>query len=152
MSSNAATIEAIEPAPAKQFGVAWLSLCAALAFHVADEATTDFLSVYNPTVVSIRSRLPFLPLPTFSFGPWLTGLILAVIVLFCLAPLAFRGYRVMLPLAYIFAIFMFGNGLLHIGGSIYLRRLLPGIYSAPLLLIGSTFLLATARHQRRKSS
>ena len=152
MSTHAATIEVGQPALTKQFGVAWLSLCAALAFHVADEATTDFLSVYNLTILSIRSRLPFLPLPTFSFGPWLTGLILAIAVLLCLTPLAFRGSRVMLPLAYIFAIFMLGNGLLHIGGSIFLRRLLPGVYSAPLLLIGSIFLLATARLQRRKSS
>src|SRR5439155_13684259 len=45
-----------------RFGVAWVVLCVALSVHVADEALTDFLSVYNPAVRAIRSRFPFLPL------------------------------------------------------------------------------------------
>ena len=32
------------------FGAPWLALCAAFALHVADEALTGFLRVYNPTV------------------------------------------------------------------------------------------------------
>jgi hypothetical protein len=55
------------------FGIAWLALCIAFAIHVADEALTDFLSVYNPAVRAIRARFPFLPLPTFTFRVWLTG-------------------------------------------------------------------------------
>ena len=47
------------------FGFAWLAFALALAVHVLDEATHDFLSVYNPSAQAIRSRLPFLPLPTF---------------------------------------------------------------------------------------
>jgi hypothetical protein len=42
-----------------------VALCAALALHVADEALSGFLSVYNPAVRAIRERVPFLPLPTF---------------------------------------------------------------------------------------
>ena len=56
------------------YGVAWLALCIGLAIHVADEALTDFLSVYNPTVGAIRARFPFLPLPTYTFPVWLGGL------------------------------------------------------------------------------
>ena len=141
MSVHAATVEQLKAPAGKQFGVAWLLLCAALAIHVADEALTDFLSIYNPTVLSIRSRLPFVPLPTFSFRDWLTGLMVAIAALLCLTPLAFSRARLMAPLAYIFGIIMLGNGLLHIAGSIYFKRLMPGVYSAPLLLAGSIYLL-----------
>ena len=62
-------------------GVAWVGLCVALGIHVADEALTDFLSVYNPAVRAIRSRFPFLPLPTFTFPVWLGGLITVTVLL-----------------------------------------------------------------------
>jgi len=44
-----------------------VGLCVAFGLHVVDEALTDFLSVYNPIVRAVRARLPFLPLPTFTF-------------------------------------------------------------------------------------
>ena len=128
-----------------QRGRAWVALCLALAVHVADEALTDFLSVYNPTVRALRSRVPFLPLPTFTFGIWLGGLIAAVILLLLLSPFAFRPARWMAPLSYIFGILMLFNGLQHIAGSFYLGRLMPGVYSSPLLLAASVYLLARAR-------
>jgi len=62
-------------------GPAWVALCVALAIHVADEALTDFLSVYNPAVRAIRARFPFLPLPTFTFRIWLGGLIVVTVLL-----------------------------------------------------------------------
>jgi hypothetical protein len=73
------------------WGRAWLALTAALALHVVDESLNDFLAVYNPAVVAIRERLPWLPLPTFTFAIWLFGLVLAVILLSGLSVLAFRG-------------------------------------------------------------
>jgi Protein of unknown function with HXXEE motif len=125
-----------------QFGVAWLALCVALAIHVTDEALTDFLSVYNPAVRAIRTRFPFFPLPIFTFRVWLTGLVLAVLVLASLTPLAFRGVAWMRPLAYAFGIVMAGNGLLHLAGSAYMRRAMPGVYSAPIILAAGIYLLA----------
>lgn len=68
------------------YGWPWIALCLALALHVTDEALTDFLSVYNPTVVAIRQRLPLVPLPTFSFKLWLAGLVTSVILLLALSP------------------------------------------------------------------
>jgi hypothetical protein len=132
------------------FGVAWMALCAALAVHVADEAFTNFLSVYNPAVQTIRSHLPFIPLPTFSFSVWLGGLIAAVIVLFSLSPFAFRVAPLMVPLSYFFGIVMLGNGLLHIGSSFYMGRLMPGVYSSPLLLACALYLLTSVHNYRRK--
>ncbi len=130
---------------ARRFGYAWIFLAAALALHVTDEATTDFLSVYNPAVRAIRERLPFLPLPTFSFGVWLTGLCIGIALLFCLSPFALRGSRVLVWIAFPLSILMFGNGLLHIAGSFYLGRLMPGVYSAPILLLASACLFINAR-------
>jgi hypothetical protein len=126
-----------------QFGVAWLALCVTLAIHVADEALTDFLSVYNPAVRAIRARCPFLPLPTFTFPVWLGGLIALTLVLLALSPAAFRGEPGMRRAAYVFGVVMVGNGLLHIIGSVYMRRVMPGTYSAPLLVAAAVYLVAS---------
>jgi hypothetical protein len=122
-------------------GWAWIALSLSLAIHVIDEAMTDFLSVYNPTVLAIRQRFPFFPLPVFTFEIWLSGLIGAVLLLLLLSPFAFRGAKWVRILSYPLGILMLGNGLLHIGGSFYLGRAMPGVYSSPLLLASSIYLL-----------
>jgi uncharacterized protein with HXXEE motif len=127
------------------YGWAWVALCLALAIHVVDEAFTGFLSVYNPAVKALRQRSRFLPLPTFTFKVWLGGLIAAVVLLFALSPFAFGVATWLAPLAYFFAVFMIVNGLLHIAASVYMRRLMPGTYSAPLLLICAIYLLVHIR-------
>src|ERR1051325_4757584 len=116
------------------FGIAWLSLAVALAAHVIDEALTDFLYVYNPTVLRIRARFPWIPLPVFSFRLWISGLIAGVLLLFLLSPLAFRGARWIVVAALPLSAMMIANGCGHIGSSIYLRRWMPGVYSSPLLI------------------
>ena len=129
------------PAQAQRWGCSYLALCGALALHVADEALTGFLDVYNPSALAIRERLPSLPIPVFTFRVWLTGLILAVIVLLCLAPAVFARRRGMRVLTYPFGILMIGNALGHVGGSVYLGRFMPGVYSSPLLFAASVWLL-----------
>jgi len=124
-------------------GPAWVALCVALAIHVADEALTDFLSVYNPAVRAIRARFPFLPLPTFTFRIWLGGLIVVTVLLFALSPAAFRGEPGMRPAAYVFGLVMAGNGLLHLVGSVFMRKPMPGVYSAPHILGAALYLLAS---------
>jgi Protein of unknown function with HXXEE motif len=133
---------------ARRFGIAWVALSLSLAVHVADEALTDFLSVYNPTVLTIRSRIPFSPLPTFTFGVWLGGLIFVVVALLSLSTFAFRGARWMVRLAFFFGFIMFMNGMGHTLSSLFLRRWMPGVYSSPLLLAASVYLLLSARWQR----
>lgn len=129
-------------------GRAWVGLCLAFALHIADEALTDFLSVYNPAVRAIRERYPSLPLPTFTFEVWLAGLILAVVVLFALSPFAFQGAGWMVPLSYIYGTIILLNGVGHAAGSIFLGRALPGVYSSPLLLAASIYLLVSV-HRRQ---
>jgi hypothetical protein len=121
-------------------GWAWLALTLALALHVCDEATHDFLSLYNTIAARIRAAVPFLPLPFFSFRIWLTGLILAVLALAFLSRFVFLGHYWTRPASYVFALLMLFNGLTHIIGSFYYGRLLPGVFSAPLLVIASVVL------------
>lgn len=128
---------------------AWIALCAALAIHVADEALTDFLSLYNPTVIALRERNPTLQLPAFTFDRWLSLLIFAVLALSASSYFVWKGRWAMRPISYLFAGFMLLNGLLHIAISIYMGKLISGVYSSPLLVAASVALIiATRAHNR----
>jgi hypothetical protein len=132
---------------------AWLLLAGALAVHVADEALTDFLGFYNPLVLDIRSRIPWFPMPTFTFGVWLVGLIMLIVVLASLAPAVRRGARGTVVASWMLSVIMLLNGLGHLAGSIYFARWVPGATSAPLLLVASVLLgRATSRRQGSGSS
>ena len=122
-----------------------MALALALGLHVADEALTGFLSVYNPAVASIRERVPWVPLPTFTFPVWLGGLVAGVAVLLALSGPAFRGSRWVVRAAYPLSVLMTLNGLLHVAGSLYFGRLMPGVYSAPVLVAAALWLLYAAR-------
>jgi hypothetical protein len=128
-------------APETRWHLAWLLLTVALAGHVLDEALTDFLSVYNPAAESIRQSLPWLPLPSFTFGAWIGGLVVAVLGLAALAPFARNGTPWMRGLSRVYGVLMSLNALGHLGGSLLLGRWLPGVVSAPFLLAAALFLL-----------
>ncbi len=143
-------------AGATSLGRAWLLLCFALALHVTDEALTGFLDVWNPTVLVIRSRVPWSPLPTFRFEIWLAGLTALILVLLALSAALYHGRRWIRPFAYAVAILMIGNGMGHILATIAGRtvavvrfaRPAPGFYSSPLLLAASVWLLVELRRTR----
>jgi hypothetical protein len=146
-------------APASRLGWAWVLLCLATGAHVADEALTGFLSVYNPTVLVMRARIPWWPMPTFAFRDWLAGLMVAVAIGLALSPLAFRNLRGFRLVAYFFAVMMLLNGLGHTLGTIAGRtvaevrfpRPMPGFYSSPLLLAASIHLLVQLRRSAAPS-
>ena len=131
-----------------RFGWAWVTLCAAFGLHIADEAATDFLSIYNPTVIELRRVSPFLIAPAFGFREWLAGLILVDAALFCLAPLAFRSNTFVRRLAYPFAGIMLLNGFAHFAGTIAgrtistvrFKRPMSGFWSSPLIIAASIYL------------
>jgi hypothetical protein len=130
----------------RSFGIAWIAFALALALHVTDEAMHDFLASYNSSVLAIRARFPLLPLPTFTFGVWLSLLIAGIILLLCLSPLAFRGSPWLRLAAWPLGLLVgIANASLHISSSIYFHRWMPGVYSSPVLLIAAVFLLAAAR-------
>jgi hypothetical protein len=136
--------------------LAWITLCLALAVHVTDEAVSGFLSVYNPTVMAMRARVPWLPLPGFRFDVWLGGLIAAIVLLLSLSVFVSRRAAWMRPIAYAFAFIMFANGMGHTLGTIFGRtvasvrfpRPMPGFYSSPLLLAASLYLLFELKRTR----
>src|SRR6266853_3648270 len=144
----------------ENFGKAWVFLCLACCAHVADEALTGFLPVYNATVLAMRSQYKWFPMPTFEFRDWLTGLIIANIVLLLLTPFAFRNARPLRPLAYFFATVHLLNGMGHTVATIFgqtvstihFARPAPGFYSSPLLLAGSIYLFVRLRASRRSQS
>jgi len=139
-----------------KLGQAWLCLCLALMLHVTDEALTGFLSVYNPTVLALRNRFPWLPMPTFAFSRWLSGLVAASLLLLLLTPSMYAGALWMRPIGYIFAAIMIANALGHTVGaiagrtfaSIPVKRPMPGFYSSPVLLAAALYLLYRLIHSR----
>jgi hypothetical protein len=145
------------PAVISRLGPAWVALCLTLGLHTADEALTGFLSVYNPTVLAMRSRWSWFPIPTFEFRPWLIGLICAVIALLLLSPLFYRNVRWIRPLGYFAAIINILNAMGHTAGTIMGRtvesvrfsRPAPGFYSSPLLLAASIWLWLELRRSMR---
>jgi hypothetical protein len=126
------------------FGLAWIAFALAVSLHVADEASHDFLAVYNPNARAIRRRL-HVPVPVFTLRSFMLSLSTAVVLLLLLAPLAFRGTHWLrvaaLPVAILAGLL---NGCAHIGGSIFYRRWMPGVLTSPLLLMAGGWLLWVA--------
>jgi hypothetical protein len=131
-------------------------LCLAFCAHVADEALTGFLGVYNPTVIAMRAKLSWFPMPPFKYREWLVGLVAANVLLLALTPFAYRNSRALRPLAWLFAGVMLLNGLGHtiftvLGrtvASVQFQRPAPGFYSSPLLLLASIYLFIRLRSTR----
>jgi hypothetical protein len=142
---------ALPDGPAVRHMRAWLALVGALALHVVDEALTGFLGFYNPLVLRIRSNLSWFPMPTFTFGVWLTGLTALVAGLALLGPAVRRGTFGTQLASLVLSAIMFLNGLGHLAGSAYFQRWLPGATSAPLLLVASAWLARStwSRHRSR---
>jgi hypothetical protein len=139
---------AAHAASARTHTRAWLFLVVALAVHVVDEALTGFLDFYNPLVRSLRERIGWFPTPTFTFDVWLTGLVLLVLALALVTPWIRRGGMAVAGASWAFSTLMFLNGLGHLLGSAYFGRWLPGVTSAPLLLVASA-VLAFRTSERR---
>ena len=135
----------ITSSSAATFGMAWLAAALALALHVADEATHDFLAWYKPRALRIRRFLGGFPFPpTFAFWPWLLGLSVAVVLLAALTPLAYGGTSGMRAAAFGLGAVHLANGSLHVVAAIVGRRAVPGVWSAPVLLVAGAWLVRTA--------
>jgi len=135
------------------FGWPWLALTIAFALHVFDEAATGFLHIYNPTVLAMRARWGWFPMPTFEFREWLEGLVVAVAVFLALTGFAAQGARWLRPLAWFYAAIQFANAightvatiLGHTVASVTVPRPAPGFYSSPLLFAASVWLMLRLR-------
>jgi hypothetical protein len=129
----------------QRFGIYWLFFGYTLALHVLDEAGHDFVTVFNLTALAIRRTVPWLRVPTLTLQEFIGILVLFLALLLALTPLAFRGSTwvrgMAIPIAAMGGIL---NGLMHILSSIYMLRWMPGVYSAPLILLSGTLLLKEA--------
>lgn len=123
------------------FGLAWIAFALTIALHAADEAAHDFISVYNHNALAIRRRVR-LPIPVFTLRRFFVTLGAAVFLLLLLAPLALHGVHWIRVAAIPIAILAgMANGTWHIGASIFLRRRMPGVITAPLCIFAGIWLL-----------
>jgi hypothetical protein len=143
--------------PYSRLGIAWVLMWIALAIHVTDEALTGFLAVYNPTVLALRARLGFWPMPTFTFKTWLTSLAAGILLLALLSPFASQNARWIRPIFYFVAIITgifnalghtLGTILGHTVSTVQFARPAPGFYSSPLLFVVSLYALVQLKHTR----
>jgi len=134
-----------------RWGLSWLLLVAALALHVADEALTGFLPMWNELAAQVRGNIEWLPLPIFTFGGWLGSLIAGILLLLAISPLFFQGRKGLRPLAYFFSILMVLNGAGHIAASLFWGRFAPGVISAPLLIALGFLLYFSTRAMARQT-
>jgi hypothetical protein len=134
-----------------RWALAWAGLCAAFALHVVDEAANDFLSWYNPNALELRARVPWLPVPVFTFPVWIASVTIAVVALAALTPLVRRGRPWLVPFAYFYGLVHVANALGHITVSIVGRWFAPGVYSAPILLAAATWLLYETNRVQQQS-
>jgi hypothetical protein len=124
--------------------IVWLLMVSAVALHVVDEALTGFLPFYNAQVVALRARFGFFPAPTFTFPLWITGLAVAVAIGAALTPIVARGGTVIRVVCGTLALLMVGNACGHTLGSLYFGRLLPGLWSSPVLFVTSAWMVTRA--------
>jgi hypothetical protein len=149
----------IESTPrSRRLGIAWIALCLALALHVIDEAVNGFLYVYNPTVLALRAKFGFWPMPTFTFAEWLIGLVSGILLMAACSPFAFRNARWIRPIFYFLAIVTgIFNALGHtlgtiLGGSVstvHFSRPMPGFISSPILFAAAAYALVQLRRTRK---
>ena len=134
-----------------RWSLAWAAMTAAFALHVLDEATHDFLSMYNPTALRIQEYLGLPFPPVFSFRVWLTGLCVALAVLAALTPLVKPGRRWAVIAAFGYGAIHTANAIGHLTASVAGRWLAPGVLSSPVVLAAALWLLVethrAARHQ-----
>ncbi|OGF67412.1 MAG: hypothetical protein A2Y62_02255 [Candidatus Fischerbacteria bacterium RBG_13_37_8] len=121
--------------------LAWFVLVTAVALHVIDEAITGFLPFYNQAVYDIKARLGFFPAPTFSFGMWIEGLIVAILIGYSIIPLVARGGRIIRVVTLVVGIMMVINALGHLLGSLFTKTILPGMWSSPILLFAALYVV-----------
>lgn len=146
--------------PRGNFGLGWLLLCLAFMAHFAEQVQRNFLEYYNATVLTLYGHFPFFPRLDMGFHKWLTGMILAAVVLLALTPLAYRNAQFLRPVAYLFAGIMLLNGIGHICAtvlgqtvpSVNFEGTSPGFYSSPLLLAGSLYLFLRLRRSAKSIS
>ncbi|MEJ5368603.1 MAG: hypothetical protein WHT08_09805 [Bryobacteraceae bacterium] len=123
---------------------AWLALTFALTLHVAEGALRDYLAFYNPLAMSLRDMLLWTWMPTFTFAAWLGAWIAILAALYGLVWFAAAPARWVVWFAIVYAEIAFLYGAAKLAFAFYLEKAIPGVYTAPLLVIASSWLTLEA--------
>ncbi len=131
-------------------------LCVAFVLNIGDEAAHNFLDYYNATVLTLYGHFSWFPRIDLTYPEWLIGSGLAAAICGALTPFAFRNANWLRPLAYLFAFLQLLNAMgislsEIVGGTVPSVRfdgIAPGLYTAPLLLAASAYLLWRLRETR----
>jgi hypothetical protein len=120
--------------------MAWLALCAALAFHVFEEAPS--VREFGPTISMVRDLFPWLP--PFRYELWLFNNVGLVIVLSALTWQVHKRNPLMRPASYAFGLYTTITAIVHFLWSASSGSMTaPWMTAAPLLLAASFLLLSS---------
>lgn len=126
--------------------LAWLTLCAALAFHIFEEA--PYVREFGPTIAILRDLFPWLP--AFKYQFWLFNSVGTVVVLIALTWQVYRRNPWMWPASYAFGFCTTVLATMHILWSLSSGSMIaPWMTAAPLLLAASFFLLSSIPRSRQ---
>ena len=128
--------------------LAWLGVCAALAVHLADEVINGSTGLYGDFVQLFSFLFPFLELPTFRREIWLINLGGAIVVLFALTWMVARRRSPMAAASYLLAAFVTLNGVLHLTTAVAVRHMIPGAWTASLLVVTGLLLFLAVPRER----
>lgn len=128
--------------------MAWLAACVALAVHLADEVFYGSLGLYADFARVLGWIWPSLSMPPFHREVWLLNLTGAILVLFALTWLVRQRRGVMVIASYLLAAFATANGVLHLLAAAALKSVIPGLWSAPLMIAAGLFLFLAIPHKR----
>lgn len=120
--------------------MAWLTLCAALAFHVFEEAPS--VREFGPTISIVRDLFPWLP--PFRYEFWLFNNVGFIIVLSALTWQVHKRKPLMRPASYAFGLYTTVTAIVHFLWSASSGSMIaPWMTAAPLLLAASFVLLSS---------
>lgn len=120
--------------------LAWLIGCIAFAIHIAEEVAYGSFGVYADFNVFVSTLFPWLSLPPYNYGIWLTNLIGACVVLFAFTWLVYVKRGPMRLASYLFATFLTLNGMGHLYAALTMSTYFPGAMTAALLVVAGLFL------------
>lgn len=124
---------------------AWLTLCAALAFHIFEEA--PYAREFGPTVSILRDLFPWLP--PFKYEFWLFNSVGTVAILVALTWQVHKRKPYMWPASYAFGFCTTVVAMLHVLWSFSSGSMIaPWMTAGPLLLAASFFLLLSVPRSR----
>ena len=119
---------------------AWFVVCLALATHVVDEIWHGSYGLYEDAGRLLMLLFPALELPPFQREVWFINLGGALLVLFALTWWVRVRGPLMTTASYLLAAFATANGVLHLLTVAALKNLVPGAWTALLLIAAGLYL------------